>query len=57
LKVRSIRDSLYENAYVVADGDFDSKTASIEERMVILGLIAEWGAPTAQDCCRFGRPE
>jgi hypothetical protein len=44
LKVRSIRDSLYEKAYVAADGDFDSKTASIEERMVILGLIAEWEA-------------
>jgi hypothetical protein len=44
LKVRSISDYRYENAYVVTDGEFDPKTATLEERMVILGLIAEWEA-------------
>jgi hypothetical protein len=44
LKVRSTSDYRCENAYVVTDGEFDSKRARIEERMVILGLIAEWEA-------------
>jgi hypothetical protein len=42
LKVKSISDYRCEKAYVVTDGEFGSKMATIEERLLILGLIAEW---------------
>lgn len=44
LKVRSISDCRWGNSYVVTDGEFDPNAATIEERMVILGIIAEWEA-------------
>jgi hypothetical protein len=48
VKVRLNTDDQFENAYVVTDGEFDSKTATFEEKIVILGLIAEWEAALAK---------
>jgi hypothetical protein len=44
LKVRLKGGGRYENSYLVKDGEFDPKTATMEERMVVLGLIAQWEA-------------
>jgi hypothetical protein len=54
LKVKSTRDYRCENAYVVTDGEFDSKTGTIEERMLILGLIAEWEAELLKTATDLG---
>ena len=43
LKVR-LKGGRYENSYLVRDGEFDPKTATLEEKMVVLGLIAQWEA-------------
>lgn len=44
LKVRLKGGDRYENSYLVKDGEFDPKTAPLEEKMVVLGLIAQWEA-------------
>jgi hypothetical protein len=54
LKVKSISDYRCENAYVVTDGVFNSKMATIEEKMLILGLIAEWEAELLKTATDLG---
>jgi hypothetical protein len=44
LKVRLKGGRRYENSYLVRDGEFDRTTATLEEKMVVLGLIAQWEA-------------
>jgi hypothetical protein len=60
LKVRLTSGYRSENAYVVEDGEFDPKTATVEEKMVILGFIAQWEAASpnavtdSEDLDNFG---
>jgi hypothetical protein len=44
LKVRLKGGGRCENSYLVRDGEFDPKTATLEEKLVVLGFIAQWEA-------------
>jgi hypothetical protein len=44
LRVRLKGGGRYENSYLVRDGEFDPKTATLEVKMVVVGLIAQWEA-------------
>ena len=44
LKVRLKGGGRHENSYLVRDGEFDPNTATLEEKMVVLGFIAQWEA-------------
>ena len=54
LKVRLKGGSRYENSYLVRDGEFDPMTATLEEKMVVLGFIAQWEAESPDDLPNTG---